>query len=128
MVRPAPFKTPVDEMRKTDARLAIASYVGRRQRPSSHLTKATLNSVMRYLTGSFAFPPKAYNTPASPSIEQLREDVVITLANLYYDPFVDMCDPTDNSTHEWHAGRPFRRDELRGLFRALRDHPDRRPD
>lgn len=127
----------VGTMRVKDARVAIGRAVGRRQNPRSPLSKGTLNSIHRYLTGEFHYQPKVYGTPFSSDLEAVRSDIIIHLAGAGYDAFKEMLTYETEEGEDGEEvsvvarpvlGRPFRRAELRALLRALRDHADHRPE
>lgn len=119
---PDPFRE-YDEMRRKDARAAILREIGKRQNYSGNLTLDTLNSVHRYFTGEFYFPPSAYRTPLSPSHREVRFAIVVHLANRDYEPFHSLL----KGGEDYNGTRAFRREELVGLLKAIKDHPNKHP-
>lgn len=127
------------EWRVKDLRCNIVTRkLGRRQDYESPLSKEVLNSMHRYLTGEFYYPPKAYRTAASPPVDELRHELCIILANEGYETFEEIVapngggDPPDSmvppARSDAHSEtRPFRKNELDVIRQALIDAEDLRP-
>ena len=100
---------PVDELRVIDARFAVAAEVGFNHTPRTGFGKLELNSIHAYLTGSFAFEKRVYNTSNSPDIGDLRALVAAVAGIGTYEP-----------------PREYHRDELRLLADTIRNTGDNR--
>lgn len=117
----------------------IGKEVGAKQTPRAELTLRTLNKVHAYLTGETAVKFKDVNTERSPGIEKIRVKVATQVQNT----LVDDPDPDDedNDYSEWPmssyipgpggwqpepGGRPFRKEELQNIARAVDRTKDQR--
>lgn len=98
---------------KDQIRFRICRELGITTRLDTPFTMLNLNSIYAALTGSFAFPKRAYRSDSSPGYRFVREKVAeAAVVEDYFGP---------------HEGRPFRKDELVAICRAVEESDDERP-
>lgn len=105
--------------RRSEYRTKIARLVGTMERPSTGLTKPTLNSLHAYLTGEFVTQPSEVYAEG-PSKERIKELVAAEC------DLEDYIERAGDMVHHGLGDRDFRIDELKDIQREMDDRGDQR--
>jgi len=105
------------DLTKRECLFEIGNFIGFHGHKRSQLSKYDLNSIHWYIEGEQAHPRIDFETERSPDHVTLRVDVAYACGF----PYADNTGPILRE-----PSRPFRRNELRAIVRALRNSSDNR--